>query len=220
MGNYAWRKEDVELLMANFNESTGEELQAMFPNRTLTAIYKKAWKSGLRVPKETEHRNRSIAATKRNAGKEHPTFITARGYVASYAPWHPRADRNGRVLEHILVWEEATNTQIPVGFVIHHINGNKTDNRIENLCLMTVSAHVKHHHTGKVVSEETRKLISRNAKERYSDKTKHPFYKSINLSEMAEMRNSGMKVSDICEYYGISKRTFYNKMEDYNAQHR
>ena len=35
--------------------------------------------------------------------------------------------------------------EIPVGYHIHHINFNKLDNRIENLQMMTKSAHHKLH---------------------------------------------------------------------------
>lgn len=43
-------------------------------------------------------------------------------------------------LEHRLVWESECGP-IPPGMVIHHINGLTGDNRIENLALMTASAH-------------------------------------------------------------------------------
>ena len=36
------------------------------------------------------------------------------------------------ILVHRKVWID-NNGEIPKGFVIHHINGNKKDNRIENL---------------------------------------------------------------------------------------
>ena len=42
-------------------------------------------------------------------------------------------DQNGRwIPEHRKVWEDY-NGLIPEGWIIHHINGNKWDNRIENL---------------------------------------------------------------------------------------
>lgn len=37
-----------------------------------------------------------------------------------------------QLLEHRVVWERA-NGKIPSGYVIHHLNGNRQDNRLENL---------------------------------------------------------------------------------------
>ena len=43
---------------------------------------------------------------------------------------------NGHKLEHRYVWEKH-NGKIPKGMQIHHINNIKTDNRIENLALVS-----------------------------------------------------------------------------------
>ena len=46
--------------------------------------------------------------------------------------------------EHRLVWENV-NGLIPKGHQVHHINGNRLDNRIKNLRCMPKSEHIKLH---------------------------------------------------------------------------
>ena len=46
--------------------------------------------------------------------------------------------------EHRMVWEQAHGKSIPKGWVVHHLNGVKDDNRPENLAAM--SRHYHHHH--------------------------------------------------------------------------
>lgn len=48
--------------------------------------------------------------------------------------------------EHRYVWWLNTG-DLAEGYVIHHINENKHDNRIENLQKITVSEHTKMHHS-------------------------------------------------------------------------
>lgn len=69
------------------------------------------------------------------------TYETKTGYVRVYNPNHPRSGVNGYIFEHILVWEQFHGIPLPEGWTIHHLNGIKNDNRIENLVGMSSRAH-------------------------------------------------------------------------------
>lgn len=51
----------------------------------------------------------------------------------------------GKIKEHIMVWENHNGRKLPSGFHIHHKNGNKLDNRIINLELISAREHHRLH---------------------------------------------------------------------------
>lgn len=70
--------------------------------------------------------------------------INHQGYVELWRPDHPVSRRNGRVLEHRLVLHDA-GIKVPPGNHVHHRNGDKTDNRLENLEVLAAAEHVRGH---------------------------------------------------------------------------
>lgn len=72
------------------------------------------------------------------------------GYVLVYSPNHPHCDKGGYVLEHRLVYENFIGRVLNSNEIIHHINGIKDDNRVENLALTNRSEHFKLHNKEKL----------------------------------------------------------------------
>jgi hypothetical protein len=66
------------------------------------------------------------------------------GYRYVYAPNHPDAYRN-KVAEHKLVAEKKLGRYMKPNEVVHHINGNKLDNRPENIIVVDRGWHLNHH---------------------------------------------------------------------------
>lgn len=79
------------------------------------------------------------------------------GYVQIYNPTHPMANKDGYVMEHILIMEEAIGRYITRDEVVHHKNHKRDDNRIENLELMTFKSHARLHMKERWESEKETK---------------------------------------------------------------
>ena len=72
-------------------------------------------------------------------------IITHNGYKMLQVKNHPNKDSKGYVREHILVVEKEIGRFLNKGEVVHHIDGNKLNNNIENLKLMSDYEHRKLH---------------------------------------------------------------------------
>lgn len=96
-----------------------------------------------------EHRAKVIRSLKQGKGVENGNWKGGKalqgGYVIIRCPDHPNARSNGYYPEHRFVMEKVLGRLLSREEVVHHINGNKLDNRPENLILTTHQEHGKHH---------------------------------------------------------------------------
>lgn len=66
---------------------------------------------------------------------------SGQGYIMVLSPNHPRRNKRGYVLEHRLVMEKHAGRYLRLDEIVHHIDGDRSNNKIENLFLTTNEKH-------------------------------------------------------------------------------
>jgi hypothetical protein len=77
--------------------------------------------------------------------KDEKHILMHDGYALVYSPNHPRAIYGGFVKRAVLVMEEKLGRQLEHTEHIHHLNGKRDDDRMENLTIVTNSEHARLH---------------------------------------------------------------------------
>lgn len=113
-------------------------------SRSRSEATKLLWERGKRKPQNGPDNPNWRGGKKKSGG----------GYLAIKTPQHPRANKDSYVLEHILVWERVHNKPLPKGWVIHHLNGIKSDNQPRNLIALP---YTKHHSA--LLTQEIKKRL-------------------------------------------------------------
>jgi len=114
-------------------------------------------------------RHGSGAPGSRNRAWKGGRILDKDGYVLLHRPSHPQANSGGYVREHRLVMETALGRPLLPTEVVHHRNGNKADNPIENLELLPDnSQNLRYAWQGKRHSAATREKMRQAALRRES----------------------------------------------------
>lgn len=162
----SWSLEEIDKLTRMYPYLSNKDLSKIF-KRSIASIQRKASRLNLKKDKEVN----SLIRGKVREGEKSSAWkggrkINRKGHVLILKKEHPLADRNGYVLEHRYVMCEYLGRILSTDEIVHHKNGIKTDNRIENLEIMTNAEHTILHHKGSKRSKETRFKISEARKRR------------------------------------------------------
>ena len=103
------------------------------------------WMKGKHPSEEAKRkRNKNIWSKK----KDGPSISFSHGYYQVWMPEHPIARKNGHISLHRMIAYDA-GILTDISMVVHHINGIKTDNRVENLQALPKEKHLSITHKGR-----------------------------------------------------------------------
>jgi hypothetical protein len=92
------------------------------------------------------HRCRGVHTQRSGGFNRKSLTMRHRGYVFEWAPNHP-AQVKGYVPQHRLVMERSLGRMLESHELVHHKNEKKSDNRVENLAVVTAAEHMREHGT-------------------------------------------------------------------------
>lgn len=131
---------------------------------------------------------------------------------------YKQSNINGiRVGEHVRVMcKELGIKSLPKTLLVHHLDGDKHNNNINNLAVMNYFAHNKiHSHKpwNKGLTTKDKKWFAVIQK---IHKTRNENFKPL-FEETYKMFKSGMTVIEIAKHYNKNRETIYNRLRKYGA---
>ena len=114
---------------------------------------------------------------------------------------------------HRYVMEQYLGRKLLGDEVVHHKDGNKENNDIDNLELMSLSEHSRQHMLGNVPSEETKQKISDALTGRKSTNRK---LNDNQVEQIRELHNNGVSTRKIAKMFNVSHQTINDLINEKN----
>ena len=95
--------------------------------------------------KKLKYKPRPWQENKQSRNWKGGRLITDQGYIRIYKPNYQSSDKTGYIFEHRYVMEQSLERKLERWEMVHHKNGIKNDNRLENLEIV-----IRKKHFGKI----------------------------------------------------------------------
>ena len=143
-----WTNYEDNILIDNFNTTSSYEISKLIKRSHSSIRHRAVFLNLTNNKKNNSFKHKKY--NKSNKGEKSHLWrggkIKNGNYILIYNPSHPFKDKTGYVYEHRLIVEKFINRLLNQDEVVHHIDGNPKNNKLDNLMLFkNNSEHIKFH---------------------------------------------------------------------------